>query len=76
MGSLCELFPMEHNVVAMVVVVHFLECASVIMCNILLDTGRMVECSLVNRTLSQNPCRGCTPGHLTGCSEYRPDCKT
>ena len=42
MGLLCELFSMEHNVVAMVVVVHVFECASVIMCNILLDAGRLV----------------------------------
>ena len=63
MGSLCELFPMEHNVVAMVVVVHVFECASVIMRNILRDAGCMVECSLVFQALSQNPCRGHAPGH-------------
>ena len=54
---------MEHNVVAMVVVVHEFECASVIMHNILLDAGCMVEWRLVFRALSQNPCRGHTPGH-------------
>ena len=63
MSLLCELFSMEYNVVAMVVVAHVFECASAIMCNILLDAGCMVEWSLVFRALSQNPCRGRTPGH-------------